>query len=197
MSNPYLLTDDQGFQCLAGFTGQKQAQETWCWAAAASTINNFYERRSQHPKAELRPQCYYLKAQLQRDACRKYPQNYSGRPCDCQQLGCSIDGGREIGELDDALDELERDFLCEVISSPVGYSTIRDELDLGHPVAMRVLRGTTSPHLVIVYGYQDSTPSLLIWDPAHGSLHVSYNSLSREMGRWTHTVITTDRVRGP
>lgn len=195
MNTPYLRTDDHGFQYLDGFRGQKQAQETWCWAAAASTINNYYETRLSNRSPKFRPQCYYVKAQLKRAACRDYPRNYERRKHDCHARGCSIDGGPEIGEFDDALDELKQDLLHDVIKSPVGYTRIRDEILKGHPVGMRVLRNTISPHLVVVYGFHDSTPSLLIWDPAHGSVRISYNSTSREMGRWTHTIITTDRDR--
>ena len=179
------------FTRLNGFAGQKQAATTWCWAAVASSIEGWYALRYHDfptdPSGNAEPprsQCEFVRKFLRHRGCKV--DRLAG---DCSRNGCAEQNRNEVGFVNLALDDPMNDHLNLVLAYAVPYATVRTEILHGRPVAIRVNRGLV-PHLVIVVGFDDAVPGLLIWNPARGEAGVSYNSISRHFGAWTHTVLT-------
>jgi len=195
-SAPYkpvpLTIDIGGYTRLNGFVGQRQAARTWCWAAVASSIAGWYALRYHDfptdPGGQTEPprsQCEFVRKFLHRKACKL--DRLDG---DCSKNGCAIQDGQDIGFVNLALDDPMNDHLNQVIAFATPYAILRKEVTAGRPVAIRVNRTNLAPHLVIVIGFSDAVPGLLIWDPARGETRLSYNGVTRHFGAWTHTVLT-------
>lgn len=182
---PSLLTEQYGpFTRLRGFDGQIQAQDTWCWAAAAASIDSFFNSTEASVGAGA-AQCSLIQLYFGREPCKA--NRYEGN---CEANGCSISHGNETGRLGSALDDFPNDRLARVEPRPIPFSICRQEIDAGRPFAVRVEQIEAIFHTVVVIGYNPDIPSLLVWDPGQGYLKVNYNSWTAQCGRWTHTYFT-------
>ena len=199
--NDSFVIDDARHR-LKGFRGQLQAQRTWCWAAAAASIEQYYIETVGDYEAS-RPQCRYVWTQHRRDACRHHrSKEYLKFGDDCQKLGCSTGRAGEEGRLDLALMH-KRDaritdrgrFYTSLFEksqpNPVSYGAIVGELKQKNPVGLRIEQTDGTFHLLVVYGYDPTVPSLIIWDPAYGERIIAYNQIQVRLGTWTHTIYTS------
>lgn len=198
---------------LKHFKGQRQAQETWCWAALASSITHYFvtknpEVNTREPKIVAQPQCFFVHRQHGRNTCRdgQYSGSEEFSRFDCRLQGCSTTGWDESGRLDAAIafvDEppsaetglYHRRFFEKARARPMEFDEIKCEIDKGEPIVIRVERFDGTFHLMAIFGYDDSLPGVVLWDPAYGERVVPYNRMQVALGTWTHTLWTQDWIK--
>jgi hypothetical protein len=183
---------------LGNFQGYRQALETWCWAAVASSVARYYQAEA--GEDEILPQCHYIGVQHPGRSCRvdrPFGTKLKFDDADCARKGCAVRDGREVGRARFALADPLMPVFKSLRTSAVGMGEIVAEIDAERPVVIRVRRGPDWYHLLVVCGYDLSVPALRIWDPAMGERVVSYARLTTIYGDWTHTVFTTQPPTPP
>lgn len=209
MSDPAFLYSDGTTVRLLHFEGQRQAQGTWCWAAVASSIELFFLRKNRMSSGGVaHPQCYFVSRQHRRFTCRDG--NHAGfrdvNRLDCKTSGCSLRGNDETGRLDAAIAYVDTPpksptglyhdgFFERARPYPVAFDEIKTEIDKGEPMIIRVARPDRTFHLMVIVGYDDSLPGVILWDPAYGERMTSYNRMQIALGTWTHTLWTQDWLK--
>ncbi len=176
---------------LAGFVGYLQAQDTWCWAAVAASVQRYYAPRI--PTEKAHPQCFFVSRQHPGPACRRKRDSGKTYPFDendCRRNGCSVRDQSEIGQAQIAFNQPGLQVFDGIIPGAVGLDVLQTEIQKGQPVAIRLRSSLILHHLVVVTGYDLAVPSLILWDPAFGKRTVGLNGLQRKLGQWTHTIFT-------
>ena len=164
---------------ILGFRGQLQAQDTWCWAAAAASVDEYYAWQRNQPE-KARSQCQFIQEELGRYPCSLCPPKKSPRG-DCQKNGCSTYANDEYGWLNHALHgvQMYRGYTL----GAVDFATCQAEVDNGRPLGVRVKHSDGTDHILVIIGYDTNIP----WC---GRSLVSYNGWEIELGKWTHTIFT-------
>ena len=192
MEDPDAVTTDDSTRRLAGFEGHLQAQETWCWAAAMSSVDRYFRSRPSFKATKSFPQCYWVRHQHPGPACRRHKDIVqAGLPhdqTDCLDNGCAVRDNDEQGFVGLALAEDLFGILKSIKSLPIGLEAVMQEIDRGFPMLVRVERSPGTYHLIVIYGYNQSSRSLVVWDPSHGERIVRMNQFGSVVGRWTHTI---------
>jgi hypothetical protein len=157
---------------MSTFIMQEQVVDQWCWAAVAASLNNYI---APNPPLE---QCEVVKRVLkvQGDCCRN-PENFN-----------------EQGSLTKALDVLHRQ-AGEPVLGPVTFSQIRQNIDGGWPIPVRIVWDSHPgiAHSVVISGYtvsRSGAPLVQVDDPFFGKSIVDYDtfvSSYRGSGRWERT----------
>jgi hypothetical protein len=177
---------------LAGFVGYLQAQDTWCWAAVAASIQRYYVA-TRTDSTTAHPQCFFVRKQHPGPACRRQRDRGTTYPFDendCRRNGCSVRDQSEIGQAQIAFNQPGLQAFDGIIPGAVGLDVLQTEIKDGQPVAIRLRSSVILHHLVVVIGYDLAVPSLILWDPAFGKRTVGLNGLQRRLGQWTHTIFT-------
>jgi hypothetical protein len=164
---------------LNGFHGYRQALRTWCWAATAASISRYYRKILGYQTSI--PQCYFVTLQHPGPSCRRHfdgnlfrrfdaidPVDAVDRvdTIDCASNGCAIDDQPELGRARAALDNPGLKVFHNTFNHPISFMKIRQQIDRGYPIAIRLRNFNGTHHLLTIYGYNASVPSLIIWDPA-------------------------------
>lgn len=170
------------------FDMQPQCHSSWCWAAVAASVSNFYRK----PRSHL-SQCHLANVELQRD--------------DCCSVDCHVDDVEfnlphtlplnRVG----CLEEWVRD-------ERATRARLQQELAAGRPVCVRILwsggnaggdlqpvLGAAGAHFVTIVGYQPGADKLAIEDPWLGPTpEISYDQFCAQYtdarGEWADTYYT-------
>lgn len=160
------------------FDMEAQTQSNWCWAATSKSVSHYYWFLSRWT------QCRIANAELGLTGC-----------CDDPVPGpCNVPW-----YLDRALTRTSN-FVS--ITGTVSFSTVRDEIDAGRPVGVRVGWSGGGGHFMCIYGYSwvVGQEYFDIDDPIYGKSHLSVADFSTNYqgsGTWTHTYFTKSGFRLP
>jgi hypothetical protein len=169
---------------LPNFQGERQAQQQWCWAAAAASIYNYYGA-TVNPIRSAQPQCVFVSDQEGVDGCTLNP-----RPGTCIKTQCFNRATSIPEHLNIELakyDLLEFSVTCDGTDQRLGDHVfhggfdgdeIRTYIDSGRPIALRVLLAIVDDrpisHFVIITGYYPvAADRIVIWDPYVGEQHLT------------------------
>jgi len=151
------------------FEMEDQLRSNWCWAAVTASVERFFSGQS-----ELR-QCGVAHAEL------------NLRCCEEPERRCN-----QVLKLDLPLKRIGR-LRGEAIKAILTFPEIRQEIDKGLPVGVRIGWRGGGGHFVIISGY-DLTPTqknmLIVDDPKFKQSRVPYERLVSRyqgVGEWTHT----------
>jgi hypothetical protein len=174
---------------LKGFTGVRQAQLDWCWAAAAASIYNYYAGHAT-PKRKEKSQCSFVHDQIKGvTACLL--RRFNGR---CREEHCANPATSKPEHLNFELKDyhlLSFSINCDGTVQKKGnlasfggfdWTEVRNNIDLGHPMGLRVMvsrnfLGTVSHFLVIIGYYRPPAERLIIWDPFSGRRDLTLDEL--------------------
>lgn len=150
------------------FTGQRQEQSEWCWAAACASVSSYYHNRKMGKRFR---QCEIVQA------LKFSHRNCCAEPGRCNVQGPMDDGMRFVGHF------------AGLTDGAVSVATVQEEIDRSHPLAVRVLLATGEEHIVVIYGY--GMDSLFhVWNPARGYIRTDMNSWVAHLGWWQNTCLT-------
>jgi hypothetical protein len=134
-----------------------QQEMRWCWCAACTIINNYYEGAAAPGTSS---QCRVAALQIAGIDC-------CANPGACNRQGSLERALQDVGHL--------RQQVPGAADAVGGYPTIRQEIGvLLRPVAVRVAIPGGSHHFVVIYGYDDADTSLLLWNPTFGNVHTTF-----------------------
>jgi hypothetical protein len=187
---------------LAGFRTQQQVEPLWCWAAAASMIDDYYSRVAVFPPARE----YMWQCQIVADVrgpkplpCLKLGQvtsNDSLNKCDHADLGLPGCWNPAASVEDFENLALNHTRYAQMNGLPEPYhdgihDRVRKEIDNGHPVAIKLVYGNQYEddeigHFNVIFGYI-GTHFYYLADPADNS--ADCRAISDIRG-WTMTVFT-------
>jgi Papain-like cysteine protease AvrRpt2 len=148
---------------------QRQQQTQWCWAAVSTSVARYF--------GDSRwTQCAVVNAELDEDSCCT---NGSSPNCN------------KPWRLDRALERV--DALEDKDDGAPDFDAVRDEIDAGRPVGVRIGWSGGGGHFVVIEGYRHDERSVAVEDPWTGSSDVPVEQLRgryQGRGRWTHTYYT-------
>ena len=158
------------------FVMQTQLQTDWCWAAVSASTSSFFAGPP-GPSGGPWKQCEVAQCAL------------PGNPACCDQpmpASCNQDY------------YLENGLTCvnHLAGSPTAgtspYLDVKNEIDNGHPVGVRIEWYGDGGHFVCLTGYDDSTGTQFVEvdDPYYGHSTYEYSAFCSAYqggGSWTHT----------
>jgi hypothetical protein len=150
------------------FHMEPQQKDQWCWAAVTLSVERYYSPRSQLT------QCAIARGVLGFSCC--------SNPDRCNHPA----------KLQDALSGIGR-LIGEPTSGPMSFTHIRQRLDEGRPICLRIGWHGGGGHFVIICGYglsRSGVELVDVEDPLFGPATVTYDefiSNYRSSGRWTFT----------
>jgi len=161
---------------MSTFVMEEQELDQWCWAAVAASVNNYILA----PDPPLK-QCEVVSRVLQEPGCCANPEQF--------------DEGESLTE---ALDVLHRQS-GEPILGPVSFSLIRQTIDGGWPIPVRIVWDDNpgNGHFVVISGYalsRSGAPLVQVDDPFYGKSIVDYNTFVSSYhgsGQWERTYKVT------
>lgn len=164
---------------------RNQEQDNWCWCAVGAGIGDFY-----HGTATL--QCAFASTVL-RKAANACCGTSSGGPCD------------KPWYLDRALTTagcFER--VDDVSTSPTSFADVKNEIDAGQPLGVRIQWQTAGAHFIAIAGYSTSATGDEIvtvedpYGPVTSKLLVSdlNGAYGSDSGSWTHSYFTSRHPTG-
>ena len=161
------------------FTMQHQCQDLWCWAATTVSVAAYYDPESDWT------QCAMVNAEKKLTTC-----------CD--------DGSSDDCDQPHVLDApLSRaDVFERKQRGSVSYDVIRQEIDAGRPLALRIRWSDGKGHFVVIEGYQSFGDEwVAVEDPWDGDHDIPFSGLTKGMyqgtGAWTHTYFTRPQLVRP
>jgi hypothetical protein len=163
----------QGQSRNLAFRMQHQVHSNWCWAAVATSVSQFYNRKSKWT------QCTVAKGKLGRKSC--CGKHVNGK---CNKIGHLQHSLRVVGHAEDP----------PYVEGAIPFSIAKREIDAGRPVGVRTRwRGGEVGHFIAIVGYHSDLEMLTIEDPTYGKTHVHYRVFRRDYrgsGKWTHSYYT-------
>lgn len=160
---------------------QHQAEMSWCWAAVAASVAQFYE-----PSGTV-SQCGLADGELHRTDCCT---TGAGGPCDVYgDLASSLYRVGHLKKWD--------------IAKPSGFPSVVAEVDASRPLCARIAWHSGGAHFVALVGYLPAeesgagAPLVAVEDPWFGSSDVPYDLLREGYndGTWTDSYFTGARAR--
>lgn len=146
-----------------------QQTEVWCWAAVIEMVSAYYGNRT--------AQCQTLSYWWSVDCCTF--------PGQCVTPGSNY--------------QIQESFRVLGMSSsynygPLTWNQVVTEIDERRPFIV-FYQGSFSGHVVVVYGYDSSSRTLLIHDPYFGSFEVPYGQTLTYNGSmyWSNTLFRIQR----
>lgn len=175
---------------LRGFRGVRQAQDEWCWAAAAASIYDYFAAQAMPPRPP-RAQCRFIAEQFPGiDGCLQ-----GGRPDACLTEKCFNPAANRPSHLNTPLRRhglLRAQINCDGTEQrgedgllhDGGFDAleVRRSIDEGCPVAIRVLlrvqNGNPISHFLIIVGYEPETlERFVLWDPNVGTRYLTFDEV--------------------
>jgi Papain-like cysteine protease AvrRpt2 len=150
------------------FVVQHQNQTNWCWAAVTASIAAYYRNQGW-------PQCRVVNDRLGQAVC-------------CQDGSSTI--CNQPWYLDQALKRVGN--LANYVASPLAMSQIRNEVDAGRPIGVRIGWMNGGGHFITVRGYSDQG-LVDVQDPWFGGStldYISFKSRYHGFGKWTHSYMS-------
>ena len=150
----------------------RQQLERWCWAAIACGIGKYYEKGS------------WTQAQI--------ASKVLGIDCERFEQDETI---KQEADTVTRLDKALKVAGCYSHWSPgkPQFDRVKFEINQGRPLAARIEWFTGSAHYAVIHGYDESSASVLVADPMHGSSeHPLEHFPARYLlgGAWTETFWT-------
>ena len=154
------------------FRMQHQLHTNWCWAAVATSVALFYNRKSKWT------QCRVANGNLRMRSCC----GNRGRKCN------------KIGHLQESLKLVGHGEPPRFIERKIPFSGVQREIDAGRPIGVRTQwRGGEVGHYIAIVGYHSGLEMLTVDDPTYGRSHVHYRVFCRDYrgsGKWTRSYCT-------
>ena len=154
-----------------------QEHSNWCWAAVTAAIVHFFT-----PESQVR-QCGIAHDELDL------------RCCEDPERKCN-----QVHRLQLPLARIGR-LRGQQKQGVLSFNEIREEIDAGRPICVRVGWNGGGGHFVVISGY-DVLPKMgevvIIDDPQAGQSRLTYDaflSRYRKSGSWTHTYPLKGRAR--
>jgi hypothetical protein len=150
------------------FAIQHQRQTNWCWAAVSATVSSFYR----NPRWT---QCRVVSDQLNQQSCCS-----NGSTGECNKPWYLDQALQRIGHLND------------YASGALSWADLKQDIDAGRPIGVRIGWATGGGHFVAVAGYSDAGV-INVQDPWYGQASVDYATFKTRYhgnGRWTHSYKT-------
>jgi len=147
-----------------------QQTEVWCWAATIEITANYYGIAAQ--------QCATLATWTGFDCCNGY---YSY----CVRAGSNY-------EIQESLRLLGLN--STFAYGPLNWSQITTEINAGRPMIM-FYSDSFSGHVVVLFGYDETTKKVYIHDPYFGTFEVNFGTTFtyNESKAWTNTLYNISR----
>lgn len=158
------------------FTLYFQQHLNWCWAADSISVQRFYE-----PGATL-TQCALVNQTLGRANCCNFTTPWD--PCN------------SCWNMPDPLTRVGHYF--GMVARPVTFDELKQEIDGGHPLVVRVAWWLGGAHFINCTGYYETVTGnyMLLKDPTLGVSLVPYALFPKmywgSLGTWTDTYFTTE-----
>ena len=151
-----------------------QEQDCWCWAASAKMVLTFYGITGDK-------QCEMANDQFGQTNCCADPTSE-----DCNQGICVKDIVPLFQKY--GLNSKRRNY-------PVSFNKLKDEIDAGRPVEVRIRWDGGGGHAVIVHGYRDDDEGQFLsvndpWVTGWGTSEIEYDHLKEangDGGTWANT----------
>jgi Papain-like cysteine protease AvrRpt2 len=148
-----------------------QEKLNWCWAAVASTIAGYY----------------FPTMPINQDAVAR---EVLGPPCSATGSGCDVQA--DLGEVFDKLNAGHGNPMRKnVLARALTFQEVRDFIDAGVPICVRIEWLGGGGHFVIVTGYSVSDTGVNwvdVSDPFYGDSLLPFDFFSaqyRFVGHWT------------
>src|SRR5689334_20453365 len=158
---------------LQGFDMRAQILREWCWAGVSGSIEHHYD-----PATDL-TECKIAAAELHLSCCDSRQQ--------CNR----------VHRLDPPLERLGR-LRAKPIFRPISFDEVRQEIDAGRPIAVRVGWHDGGGHFLVIFGYhvtQSGLRQVILGDPFYGDSRTSYDLFCTSYqgsGTWTDTFLLKD-----
>ena len=156
-----------------GLRIERQAQTQWCWAAVGVGLSSLYD------SAMPRRQCEVVSSEFGDDTCCSH-----GAANQCNKPWYLDRVLRRLGYLD------------SIIRGAVSYQKVREEIETGRPVAIRVGWSGGGAHFLAIDAFNDHGETLGIEDSWYGRSEVTFADLSfryQQTGSWSDTFLTRPR----
>lgn len=143
-----------------------QQTEVWCWAAVIEMISDYYGNTAYQ--------------------CQTLSWWFNGADCCSFPSFCAVAGTDH--QIQQSLFTLG--ISSEFQYSPLTWSQVKREIDARRPFII-FYQGSFIGHVVVVYGYEQTTNSLLIHDPYFGTFKVPFGSTFTYNGSmfWSRTLL--------
>jgi len=152
---------------LTTFPGETQQQNNWCWAAAATSINNYFANAS-----STLQQCDIVGAAFGTTYCCQEPDQYD-----------------IPWYLDLALEQVNH--LNSDQAGPSAFAIVAEQIGLAQrPVAARIGLPDGGDHSVVICGYSEQNEAMLVWDPNGNYLQTTVADWLEDLGDWVNTYFT-------
>ncbi len=159
-----------GWTTITGFVMQSQEQQNWCWAAVACSTAELFGQLTW-------TQCKLVEAELDEDTCCQ-----DGSTDECDKPWYLDDALRRTGNLE------------AFTSGATAFASVRDEVDAGLPLGVRIRWEDGGGHFVALDGYLDGDdPQVQVRDPWDGLHQFDYEEFRDRYdgnGEWTHSYRT-------
>jgi hypothetical protein len=157
------------------FTMQTQTQTLWCWAATAVSVSRFLNSSSTWTQCKVANEALHLST-----CCN------GGASDECDTVGF-LEKALEI------VDNFER-----TEDRRVGLAELKQEIDLGRPLCLRVQWPNGSGHFVAIYGYDNDVLHISDPYPYYRTSKLEYDDFPRRYQKrratWTDTYWVKQRV---
>jgi hypothetical protein len=164
------------------FDLQMQQQSNWCWAAVTTSLLNFFDPDNTLTQCQVVKECFsQTDFETETDCCRRPKSN------DCNR----------VFKLVDALDSMG--LLSNRCNYPLSLDEIREQIQSGAPVALRIEWKKGGGHFVLITAIGPPDPKsegqtwLRVSDPKdQAASYITYNALKTRYkgnGKWTHTYL--------
>lgn len=161
------------------FEMQEQCADQWCWAAVSVSVEHYFFPMS------TTSQC-----QMAQDV-------FGVADCCSDKEVCN-----QPRKLQDALDvirrktaTLSRPLTFRTLPKPLSFPDVRQEIDAGLPVCVRIGWAEGGGHFVVLSGYRQSPSGgskVEVEDPGYGQSTVDFDEFLtayKDSGRWTATFL--------
>jgi hypothetical protein len=154
-----------------------QLEPNWCWAAVTAAVKNFF---SGGPTLQ---QCQVATPVLTRE-----------HPTDAFDCCANPDQCDIPAFLQDAL-AVSGNLSGPPLSGHLVFESVKDELDAGRPIGVRIQWPNGGGHFIVIDGYREFTegaPLVHVADPQYRPCYHSYHDLVRRyqgVGVWTDTFL--------
>ena len=150
-----------------------QSTQVWCWAAVTTEVLNYFGFAGD--------QCQIVSLTLS---------GYTNNSFCCPfVIGGPCFRTGQLFEIQQALSLIGG--IASSVTGPLTFQQIRSEINAGDPIIAAYL-GSFSGHVVVIFGYDDTSGEIYIHDPFYGQFVVPYASTFTYNGSliWSQSIVT-------
>jgi hypothetical protein len=154
------------------FEVQTQQRLNWCWAAVAAAVQDYLSPESAMSQCQVAQQLHKTGDK----ACCDDPKS----PCNTPQ------------KIQDALRAVG--IKCKDLPVSLTFDRIKEQIDRGHPVCVRILWSDGGGHFVVIHGYREApgVQQLFVSDPYFIDSLIEYDEFLisyQNHGEWVASVV--------